>query len=65
MKTKTNIWNLKAGDQIQFINKVNFQVDILVARVEEKSWYKVNGGRNSWGTLEDYSKMPNFRIVNN
>ena len=36
---KTNIWNLKVGDRITFTNSVNYKVDILVTRVEEKSWY--------------------------
>jgi hypothetical protein len=61
MTTKTNIFNIKPGDRIQFTNNVNFKVDILVTRVEEKSWYAT--GRNSYGTLAEYSKMPDFKIV--
>ena len=59
--TKSNIWNLKAGDRITFTNKVNYKVDILVKRVEGKSWYET--GRNSWGTLENYSKYADFKII--
>jgi len=58
---KTNIWNLQAGDVITFTNSVNYQVVITVKRVEEKSWYAT--GRNSWGTLENYSKYPDFKIT--
>ena len=60
-KIKTNIWNLQVGDVITFTNKVNHPVEILVTRVEEKSWYAT--GRNSWGTLQDYSKYPDFKIT--
>ena len=58
---KTNIWNLKVGDRITFTNSVNYKVDILVTRVEEKSWYAT--GRNSYGTLQSYSKYPDFKII--
>ena len=60
-KIKTNIWNLQVGDVITFTNKVNHPVEILVTRVEEKSWYAT--GRNSWGTLQNYSKYPDFKIT--
>ena len=60
---KTNIWNLKVGDRITFTNKVNYKVDILVTRVEEKSWYAL--GRNSYGALQSYSKYPDFKIIRN
>ena len=58
---KTNIWNLKAGDRITFTNNTNYKVDIHVNRVEEKSWYAT--GRNSWGTLQSYSKFADFEII--
>jgi hypothetical protein len=60
---KTNIWNLKVGDRITFTNSVNYKVDILVTRVEEKSWYA--RGRNSYGTLQSYAKYPDFKIIRN
>jgi hypothetical protein len=64
MKTvKTNIWNLEVGDRITFTNSVNYKVDILVNRVEEKSWYAI--GRNSWGTLQSYSRHSDFLIIKN
>jgi len=58
---KKNIWNLQAGDVITFTNSVNYNVTMLVKRVEEKSWYST--GRNSWGTLANYSKYPDFKIT--
>ena len=58
---KTNIWNLQVGDVITFTNSVNYKVTLLVNRVEEKSWYA--RGRNSWGTLQSYSKYPDFKIT--
>jgi len=58
---KTNIWNLEAGDRITFTNRANCKQDILVNRVEEKSWYAT--GRNSWGTLQSYAKYPDFLII--
>jgi len=59
--TKTNIWNLEVGDRITFTNSVNCKQDILVKRVEEKSWYAT--GRNSWGTLQSYAKYSDFFII--
>jgi hypothetical protein len=62
MKTvKTNIWNLEAGDKITFTNSVNCKQEIVVKRVEEKSWYAL--GRNSWGTLQKCSRHPDFKII--
>ena len=58
---KTNILKLQVGDVITFTNAVNYQVRILVKRVEEKSWYA--NGRNSWGTLQSYTKYPDFKIT--
>lgn len=60
---KTNIWNLQVGDVITFTNSVNYKVSITVTRVEDKSWYAT--GRNSWGTLQSYSKYPDFKIIKN
>ena len=61
---KTNIWNLRSGDVITFTNSVNYKVTINVTRVEEKSWY-AGKSRNSYGTLERYSKYPDFKIIKN
>jgi len=58
---KINIWNLQVGDVITFTNSVNYKVSITVTRVEDKSWYAT--GRNSWGTLQSYSKYPDFKII--
>mgnify|MGYP003427107485 FL=1 len=60
---KTNIWDLKVGDRITFTNSANYKVDILVTKVEEKSWYAL--GRNSYGTLHSYAKYPDFKIIRN
>lgn len=60
-KIKTNIWGLQVGDVITFTNSVNYKVSIIVTRVEEKSWYA--RGRNSYGTLQSYSKYPDFKIT--
>jgi hypothetical protein len=59
---KTNIWNLKVGDKICFTNSVNYRIEMLVTRVEEKSFYDTLG-RNSWGTLCKISKYPDFKII--
>ena len=59
-KQLTNRWNIKEGDVITFTNKIGFKVEIVVTRVEEVSWYAI--GRNSWGTMERYSKYPDFKI---
>lgn len=62
MKTqKINTFGLQVGDVISFTNKVNYKVVLKVSRVEEKSWYDI--GRNSYGTLENYSKYPDFKIT--
>jgi hypothetical protein len=58
---KTNIWNLEVGDVITFTNSVNYKVVKKVTRVEEKSWYA--NGRNSWGTLQSFTKYPDFKII--
>ena len=64
MKTiKTNIWNIKVGDTITFTNSIGSKKELAVTRVEEKSWY--SHSRNSWGTLQQYSKYPDFNIVRN
>ena len=57
---KTNIWNLEVGDIITFTNSVNSKREMKVLRVEEKSWYTKS--RRSWGTLQEYSKYPDFKI---
>jgi hypothetical protein len=58
---KTNIWNIEVGDIISFTNNTGYKVSITVNRVEEKSWYAL--GRNSYGTLQSYSKYPDFKIT--
>jgi len=60
---KTNVFGLQVGDVITFTNSVNYPVKITVTRVEEKSWYAI--GRNSYGTLQSYSKYPDFKITKN
>lgn len=60
--THTNTFNLEVGDTITFTNSVNYLVRLVVTRVEEKSWYS-GRGRNSYGTLSNYSKYPDFKIT--
>ena len=62
MANHTENFNLKVGDRITFTNKVGYQVSITVSRVEEKSWYDENGGRNAYGTLKNWMKYPDFKI---
>jgi hypothetical protein len=53
MKTNnTNIHNLKIGDKITFINRVNYKVILTITRIEEKSCY--TRGRESWNTINNY-----------
>ena len=54
--------DLEVGDLIEFTNKIGYKVTITVSRVEEKSWY-ANGGRNSYWTLKNYQKYPDFKII--
>ena len=61
IRTMKNIWNLEVGDTITFTNSTNYKVERLVTRVEEKSWYAPS--RNSWGTLQSYTKYPDFKII--
>lgn len=58
---KSNVWNLEVGDIITFTNKLNYKIEIEVTKVESKSWYAL--GRNSYGTLERYSKYADFKIT--
>jgi len=70
---KSNIWNLQVGDIISFTNSVNYKVEIHVTRVEEKSWYggrmfddnsgRIADGRNSYGTLQGFTKYADFKII--
>jgi hypothetical protein len=61
---KTNIWNLKVGDRIIFTNNTGSKREIIVTKVNEKSWFSPN--RKSWGTLADYQKsFPDFKIIRN
>jgi ribonuclease HII len=53
MKTQENIHNLKVGYNIEFINKVGYNVKRQVTRISEKSCY-LDGTRNSWNTVNSY-----------
>ncbi len=57
--------NLKAGDVIEFTNKNNYKVIHIVFKADEKSWYSMFGGRNSYDTLKSFMKYPDFKIVSN
>lgn len=58
---KTNVWGIEPGDVIAFTGKQKQPVRITVTRVEEKSWYEL--GRNSYGTLQRLTKLPDFKII--
>ena len=62
-KQSTNTLSIKVGDTITFTNSVNYKVVILISRVEEKSWYDGLGLRSSYGTLNSYTKYPDFKIT--
>jgi hypothetical protein len=67
-KTKSDAPEIKVGSVIEFINKGGTLVKIIVARVENKSWYAQNPvsnyqNRNSYGTLLEYSKLPGFKVI--
>lgn len=62
MTNHTENFNIKVGDIITFTNKVGGRFSITISRVEEKSWYDKNGGRNSYATLKKYMKYPDFKI---
>lgn len=57
--------NLKAGDVIEFTNSNSFKQILIVVRADEKSWYDMFGGRNSYGTLKQYMKHSDFKIISN
>jgi hypothetical protein len=61
--TTIKFLDLQVNDVISFTNSVNYKVVINVTRVEDKSWYSGSGGRNSYGTLKNYMKYPDFKIT--
>ncbi len=64
--TKSEVCSeLNAGDVIEFTNSRNFKQVLIVVRADEKSWYDMFGGRNSYGTLKQYMKHPDFKIISN
>jgi len=58
----TNEHGIKPGDVITFTNDVNYNVKIIVAKVDTKSWYDEHGARRSYGTLNSWSKYVTFKI---
>lgn len=50
----SNIWNLEVNDIIRLTYNTGEINDMIVERVTANSWYKKNGGRNSFGTLQSY-----------
>jgi len=56
-----NRHNLKIGNRIEFVNKVNYLVKLEVTRISEKSCW-LCGGRNSWNTVNDYIENYNAKI---
>lgn len=62
--THTNIYGIKTGDVIEFVNRVNHNVKIVVSRISEKSCYSNNNARReSWGTVNGY--VEEFRATVN
>ena len=59
-KTKSQAPKIRVGSVITFTNNTGYKVRITVKRVEEKSWYA--RGRNSYGTLIEFLKYPDFKI---
>jgi hypothetical protein len=57
--------DLKPGDVVEFTNSRNFKQVLIVVRADEKSWYDMFGGRNSYGTLKQYMKYTDFKIISN
>lgn len=57
---QTNKYNIKAGDVIEFINRVNYRIVKTVTRVEEKSCY--TSSRESWNTINEYIEKYNATI---
>jgi hypothetical protein len=51
-KQITNIRKIEVNDIIQLTYNCGTVKNLLVTRVENKSWYFNDGGRNSYGTLE-------------
>lgn len=75
---KTNIWDLKVGDEIHFTNKSNTNMRFIVRKVTDSSCYLSDsfgdyinpfwgenfvGTRNSFGTIANLSKCENFKII--
>jgi hypothetical protein len=61
-KTAVNTLGLQVGDIVQFTNNVNYKVSLTVTRIEKKSWYCGNS-RRSYGTLNDFAKFADFKII--
>ena len=61
MKAQENIYNLKTGDKITFVNRINYKVTLTITRTEEKTCYTPN--RNSWNTINGYIKEFNAQIT--
>ena len=51
----TNIRNLQVNDIITLTHKCGKKRNLIVTRVESKSWYhNQSSGRHSYGTLESF-----------
>jgi hypothetical protein len=51
-KQITNIRNIEVNDIVQLTYNCGTVKNLLVKRVEDKSWYYNNNARSSYGTLE-------------
>ncbi len=58
---RRNDLNIDVGDILEFTNDVGYKVSKTVIRVTDKSCF--SPGRESWGTILDYAKYPDFKII--
>ena len=59
----TNVLNIQVGDLVFFTNRVNYPIYFIVERVTDKSWYARRNGRMSFGSLANFSKYADFKII--
>ncbi len=57
-----NYYNLQIGDIIKFKNARNYEVNLTITRISEKSCW-TNGGRNSWNTINSYFEQYEVDII--
>ncbi len=58
-----NTYNLQQGDKINFINKAGENCTFEIEKIIGNNVYKLNGGRNSFTTVNDLVKRFKGQIV--